>query len=309
MPGPSFAPLFGGVRRVPLVFGLVAGGLVAVARRRRPRAHAPVLGPRGARATTTTRRLDGAGHDGQRPTPARSPGASAPGTPPGVHMPPPSFRPLLVALAMTLLVAGLVFGGWALVLGFDRARSSTLLELAAATRAASTARRSTPTSPATSTPGRRPAWPTATFAALARDRRRRSCSHLGLLPNSASGDGRRRAGGRPRRAGRPAAGASAAPGGPSLPARRRHVTAQNTAFVGRPRETPAGKPFTIAFDNQDDGQPHNVAIHDARAPRCSRARSSPASDGHRLRCPRAHGRQYTFVCTVHPNMTGTATAK
>ena len=40
------------------------------------------------------------------------------GTPPaGVHMPPPSFRPLLAAIGTTLLVAGLVVGGWLILTG------------------------------------------------------------------------------------------------------------------------------------------------------------------------------------------------
>ena len=40
-----------------------------------------------------------------------------PGPPPGVHIPGPSFRPLLASLAVTILFAGLVFGGWLLGVG------------------------------------------------------------------------------------------------------------------------------------------------------------------------------------------------
>ena len=47
---------------------------------------------------------------GALPTPQGTP-------PPGVHIPAPSFRPLLIAMSMTLLVAGLILGGWALILG------------------------------------------------------------------------------------------------------------------------------------------------------------------------------------------------
>jgi len=32
--------------------------------------------------------------------------------------PPPSFRPLLIAVGMAVLVAGLVIGGWALFLAY-----------------------------------------------------------------------------------------------------------------------------------------------------------------------------------------------
>ena len=37
--------------------------------------------------------------------------------PPGVHVPGPTFRPFLVSLGLGLLFAGLVFGGWLLVIG------------------------------------------------------------------------------------------------------------------------------------------------------------------------------------------------
>ena len=47
---------------------------------------------------------------GALPTPQGTP-------PPGVHIPAPSFRPILIAMSMTLLVAGLILGGWALILG------------------------------------------------------------------------------------------------------------------------------------------------------------------------------------------------
>ena len=88
---------------------------------------------------------------GPLPAPAGSP-------PAGVHMPGPSFKPLLVAMSMTLLVAGLVVGGWALIFGFialvGHARSS-----GSATRATSTSSPSARTGPATSRTGRARAGP------------------------------------------------------------------------------------------------------------------------------------------------------
>ncbi len=39
------------------------------------------------------------------------------GPPPGVHMPGPSFRPILAAIAVAVLFYGLVFGGWLLAIG------------------------------------------------------------------------------------------------------------------------------------------------------------------------------------------------
>ena len=47
----------------------------------------------------------------------RSRPSSTTGPPPGVHMPGPSFRPFLGAIGMTILMFGLVFGGWLLLAG------------------------------------------------------------------------------------------------------------------------------------------------------------------------------------------------
>jgi hypothetical protein len=131
MPGPSFAPLLAAVGAFFLVFGVVAGGIwLAVGalilvvtllywgrEEMRNFDHATVSGQAGVTA-------------GALPAPA--------GTPPvGVHIPPPSFRPLLVAIAATILVAGLVLGG-------------------CGTRARSTQPPSAPTRPATSTWAARP---------------------------------------------------------------------------------------------------------------------------------------------------------
>src|SRR3970282_2720118 len=45
------------------------------------------------------------------------PAAVHAGPPPGVHMPGPSFRPILGALGTAALMAGIVFGGWVLAAG------------------------------------------------------------------------------------------------------------------------------------------------------------------------------------------------
>ena len=66
-----------------------------------------------------------------------------------------------------------------------------------------------------------------------------------------------------------AASASAATGGTVD-----KLTATGITFVETSIEAPADTAFTIEFDNQDAGVPHNVEIKDGRpAPRCSRARS------------------------------------
>src|SRR6478736_2183607 len=61
-------------------------------------------------------------------------------------------------------------------------------------------------------------------------------------------------------------GASANPATPAAPAGSPtgdavSVVAKGIAFATPAVSAPAGKPFTIAFDNQD-GAPHNIAISD-----------------------------------------------
>ncbi len=153
-------------------------------------------------------------------------------------MPGPSFQPLLVAMSMTLLVAGLVVGGWALIFGFI-ALSVTLLEwLRDARHEYVLTERADRTGHLDNGP--RPGWPTATFAVLALLLAGGLLLTSGLLPNSAppaasgapaaGGGAGGRGGGRPRR-------------GPSLPAADVTITAQGTAFVqtvGR-RRRPASR--------------------------------------------------------------------
>jgi plastocyanin len=234
------------------------------------------------------------------------------GTPPeGVHMPPPSFRPLLVALGLTTLVAGMIVGGWGLFLGLI-ALVLVLLgwlwdarkEYVAVARADTTGHLDL---------GGAPAWPKATFAALALIVALAVLLTSGILPNS--GDGSGTAGGSA------APGASAAPGGgggasasapaPSvMPDADVVITAQGTAFTTADVTLPASKPFKLAFDNRDSGVPHDVVIKDAAGAVVYKTEPllvGPAVSVYDV--PAIQPGQYTFVCTVHPNMQGTATAQ
>ena len=76
-----------------------------------------------------------------------------------------------------------------------------------------------------------------------------------MASGASGGAGARRI--RWRRPGR-AARRRAAPARPTCP-----IEAKNIAFVETTFTAPAGKPFTIAFDNEDPGTPHNVEIKDA----------------------------------------------
>ena len=85
------------------------------------------------------------------------------------------------------------------------------------------------------------------------------------------------------------------------------LVAQDIAFNPTDLTVPAGVPFQIAFDNRDAGQQHNVAIFDN--PEFS---GTPVFDGELVTGPAqttynvdplAPG-PYSFLCVVHPTMTG-----
>lgn len=201
MPGPSFAPLLAATGLFFMVFGMVEGGIwlgVGVIvlvitllywgrEEMRDFDRSAVVAPGGAMVAR-----------GALPAPAGAP-------PAGVHIPPPSFRPLLISVALTMLVAGMVIGGWALLLGVA-ALVLTMLgwlrdsrkEYAATVAADTTGHLDL---------GGAPAWPKATFAALALLIAGALLFSSGLL--GGSGDG--------TAAGSPAPGASAVSGASTAP--------------------------------------------------------------------------------------------
>jgi hypothetical protein len=161
MPGPSLAPLLAATGAFFLVFGMVAGGIwlgVGVIilvitllywgrEEMRDFDHSTVAASGGAVVAR-----------GALPAPA--------GTPPaGVHIPPPSFRPLLISISFTMLVAGMVVGGWALLLGV----AAVVLTMLGWLRDARQEYVATEVADATGhlDLGGAPAWPKATFAVLA----------------------------------------------------------------------------------------------------------------------------------------------
>jgi plastocyanin len=89
------------------------------------------------------------------------------------------------------------------------------------------------------------------------------------------------------------------------------LTAQGIAFDTDSLEVPADTPFTIEFANNDAGIPHNVAIHED-SPTGPLVWAGDIFNGVETRTyevPALPAGTYGFVCTVHPNMTGTLTAK
>ena len=110
----------------------------------------------------------------------------------------------------------------------------------------------------------------------------------------------------------PASGApSAAPSGDTGAAVVLRISAQGIAYDTNALEAPANTPFQIVFTNNDAGIPHNVAIHrDApTGPEVWQGEIFSGVDTRTYDVPALPAGTYGFVCTVHPNMTGTLTVR
>ena len=299
MPGPSFAPVLGAIGAFFLVFGVVAGGLwlaiggvmlaitLLYLGREEMRDYDRIPVAEGGPPVVT----------GLLPAPE--------GTPPaGVHIPPPSFRPILISLAATLLVAGLVVGGWLLISGLIAITITLLGWLWDARREYVATERADRTGHLDGGPA--PAWPKAVFATLA------LLVVVGaVLASGVFGGGDEAtagASGAPPASGAPAAGGGEASAPPPAIQADLVVTAQGTQWVERSLTAPADTPFTLGLDNQDAGMPHDIAISDAGGTQVFKSEilTGPAVEVYEV--PALPGGEYTFVCTIHPNMTGTLTA-
>lgn len=159
MPGPSLAPLLAAFGAFCTVFGfaaggpwLLVGGLVLTA----------TLLYWGREAVREHDRLRVAEGD-VRLLPGAIPAMTGP-VPEGVHVAPPSFRPLLVAIAMTITVAAVVIGGTALLLGAVAIAVAGVGWLADARREWRATEAADRTGHLDAGPA--PAWPTAALAVL-----------------------------------------------------------------------------------------------------------------------------------------------
>ncbi|GIW20781.1 MAG: hypothetical protein KatS3mg065_1077 [Chloroflexota bacterium] len=116
----------------------------------------------------------------------------------------------------------------------------------------------------------------------------------------------------------PASPAPASPGAsPSAPAASPgasapagvvlEISAQNIAFDVTELRAPANTPFQIRFTNNDAGIPHNVAIHEGSptGPEIWRGEIFNGVETRVYDVPALPAGTYGFICTVHPNMTGT----
>ncbi len=100
----------------------------------------------------------------------------------------------------------------------------------------------------------------------------------------------------------PTEAASAGTGGATV-----QISAFNIAFEQSDVSAPAGAPFVIHFDNKDASVPHDIAIKDASGTQVFKGDvvTGPAETDYNV--PALPAGTYQFMCTIHPNMTGTLT--
>ena len=108
----------------------------------------------------------------------------------------------------------------------------------------------------------------------------------------------------------PSTPASAGPG-PSagLPAvgATLHISAQNIQFDTDHLAAPAGQGWVLEFANNDPGIPHNVEILDANGASVFKGEIVTGPTTASYQVPALAAGTYTFLCDVHPTMTGTLT--
>ncbi len=83
------------------------------------------------------------------------------------------------------------------------------------------------------------------------------------------------------------------------------IEAHNIAFTTPEVQAPADTPFTIDFRNEDAGTPHNVEIKDSTGAQKFMGQVVTGVTEAKYDVPALAAGTYAFVCTVHPNMTGT----
>jgi plastocyanin len=296
-PGPSFAPFFGAVGTALVLFGLVVGPVGAL------------LGV-AALVLALLYWLREGMHEYEHVAGSGTMAVTVQhgGPPPGVHVPGPTFLPITSAVGFAVLLAGLVVGGWMILAGLI----CLIIALVGWWRAARTEYRLTEEADRTGHLRNAPApgFPLGTFALFTIVIAGAAILQAGILPPKGSAGtaiGSPPPGGS---AGGPAAsGATSGSAPPGKPAAEVTIVAQAIQFTTAEVTGPAGKPFTIAFENQDQGTPHDVAIKKADGSEAFRGEIFNGVATKVYQVPALPAGQYPFVCTVHSNMTGTLTLK
>lgn len=240
--------------------------------------------------------------------------------PPGVHMPGPSFRPILVSLSVAVLFFGLVFGGAFMYAGILMLVVTLLGWLSDARTEYRATEHADVTGHLESSPA--PGYPLATLAVFVVIVVAAALVNTGTIPpresSAAAGGGSggsaatAAAGGggsSPAASSAPAASGSPAAGGGAGTGPTLALTAANISYDKSSLSAPANTSFKISFTNNDAGVPHNVSIHQGSSTGTEvwkgQIVTGPTSITYTV--PALPAGTYSFVCSVHPNMTGTLT--
>jgi plastocyanin len=294
-PGPSFAPVLGAIGVFALLLGVVFGGWLLVA-------GVVILvltllywGREGLR--------DYDHISGESRLPAVVSGPRQP--PPGIHIPAPSFRPILASIALAVLFLGLVFGGWLIAVGVLFLAVSLLGWLGDARAEYRKATEADVTGHLEALPA--PRWPSRLLAVCVALFVFAVILNTGLLPpkGPAAAAQPGQPGGGPSGSGAP--GGSGGPGGsPVAVGDSVSIVAEGVKFTTTEVSAPANKDFTIAFDNRDPSTPHDVDILGPDGSKLfdGAAVTGPKQESYHVKALAAGS--YKFECSIHPTlMTGT----
>lgn len=276
MPGPSASPILVALGAGALFLGFVAGGIFLWI---------------GVILLITTMLVWGReavrDYDRLQP-PTTLPAVVHEGPPPGVHMPGPSIRPILASLGAFALLAGLVFGGWVLVVAVLFLVWTLIGWLGDFTAEYGKVEEADATGHLENPPPKR--WPTRWLQLFAVAFVLVGLLQLGILPIQSPDE----AAGGPPGSPAPSSEASTPPGTIS-------VVAKDIAFDTHEIEVAAGQPFAILLQNNDPASvPHDIDIRDGGG---AVLQDKPHTEGGQSQLyqytPLEPG-EYVFICSVHP---------